>query len=342
MTLVDARTEAAEAIDAAAPDKVLFRPAIPTDGVTERGMLDEIARVGLRTASQSRTGTAGPAIVFVTAPARDEHAAIEIRAYTVTRDQANPTTSRGLAVVDIVEGALRKLPGDTLPPLEPQTVPVRLRETEPKSRGGFSVWRTRVLWPPSRWPSTSTDPAATPLASGVQAVREAAGAVAVAELGIDTSDATDVFRRGRTAAEVIEARWRGLLPRCEVDVVIDERYRARMGASRYDDGTREFDANIAQLVLAVTLSVCAASEAAADDAGLRLWQALSRASAVYPGTERTQFRARDYRPSAYDERAGCLVAHARADIEIRVPLSLPRERAVVERIDMETAFAGLD
>ena len=363
MNLYTSRAKAADAIESTIPDGVLVRPPIQADGIR----VDTIVALArfLSTAGSSKLRDEGPAIVVVTTPARRKHGAIEVRAYTLTRDRRSLVTGdglkmrdgikagRGLAVVDWVEEAIRGLPGSGLPILETETVPSPLPEDIGKT--SVRVWTTTALWP-----LAFPDSTAAGAGSSTSAIRDHVAAV------IETTlPATLTRQRGRTEADRRIAYYAGDVPRAWITLHTQREtiggspnFVARESMAWNDaDGLRWTAQAVTQTVI-VRVSVAHRTEPLADEAAIRIFAGLEGTTVNWPGafdgrvleagvmvTQRLTGGdyQQDIRPlqldrAEWDAEAGVAVARLQVSVEAMDPIEPATQSVQPTAVEKDVAF----
>ena len=220
MTLSEARAAAAGAIRAAAT-AAQVRRVLEVDVLHER-QIPAIAK-GLTPAHTGTRGTSGPADVCVMATGRRASQGIGITAVLIILDRVDldpewTGSGRGLAVHDVVAGALEGLPGHGLPRLlvesSMEQLPVAVQEAqagEPSIRSSdprvaLHVFTLHVEWPPA----FPVDPLASDVDSSTQAIREHVGAAITTGLPADSdaqAGAEEADRREAVIAGTVPRAW---------------------------------------------------------------------------------------------------------------------------------------
>lgn len=366
MTLRQARTATANKIQSSAPAGALWHNRVLEADVVRPSTL--ISLSSTLPAAESRTvGSAGPAIVIATAPKRDENNAIMICVYTVVRSRVDLKRAphgpgRGLAVVDIVEAALRSLPGTGMLPLqtvtEPSPLPVRYNDNQ------LGIWLTTCLWPPAVTTESVVEPDDPDAGGAVTRIRKRIGDGLAVALDLDANDDDDTLRRGETEARRRGALLAALVPRAAVHL---ESERSEFGGG-VDlvvrniefaglDGRLWMMPKVMRQDIIGTVTIWHQDEVKCDEAIRKLAQDLHDAYIVWPGkfdawvlqpddtTEVEEVTDGDHRrgfkiigrePAEWDVRAGLAKGELKVSIETDVPLEPATQRATLR--GMETTL----
>ena len=350
MTLATARNRAREAVVATMPAGALRVPPRMLDTARPDDMIGLSQQLG--EADTDPVGDIGPAVVglMVQGRAAPSHA-ITITAYTVVRGKLDVFTGRGLGVVDLVETALRTLPGSNLPPL---LVDSAVAPLPPAIKdGSISVIRTSVSWPTAIAPGVAAGP------SGMGAIRDhMAGAIADA-LGLAAGD-DDLLRRGETEGRMRDAAWRGLLPRGGVDLEPGELFLAP-ATWNATDGSQWHAERASYQPVQVAVSLWDNDYDSADAHAVSLAGDLAGGEVIWPGTFNAvvrdgqgvadavldigtygcEIRLLGITPAVWDSDAGAALAKVLVEVQLMEPLQRATMRVRPVTLEKTHELVGL-
>ena len=305
MNLSERRAAAAAAIRAAAADTELVQ-VMEVDSVAPADI--PVMADGLPDASIGTAGTRGPAICAVMADGRAETQAVMLTVYTVARSRlelklTQTGRGRGLAIVDVVEGALQELPGNGLPPLFVRTTVAALDTAARANDMTARVWITRCAWPPAEPGVPDGQELATPQGGAMGAIRTTVADAITRGMPLLTADdvtadatladraAADLLRRGIGEADYRHAIIDRLVPRCQI---ILQTQRETLGGQHdlavianqnwTDDTDRRWTARVAEQEIVATVKVWHRTELLADEAVARVMGQLDQARVAWPGS----------------------------------------------------------
>ena len=302
MTLSEARAAAAGAIRAAAT-AAQVRRVLEVDVLHER-QIPAIAK-GLTPAHTGTRGTSGPADVCVMATGRRASQGIGITAVLIILDRVDldpgwTGSGRGLAVHDVVAGALEGLPGHGLPRLlvesSMEQLPVAVQEAQAGEssirssdpRVALHVFTLHVEWPPA----FPVDPLATDVDSSTQAIRQHVGAAITTGLpaGSDAqAGAEEADRREAVIAGTVPRAWIVLRTQREsIGGAPDFVVRAPIFFRDAESPPRTWSAQAVTQTVVVVVHVAHRTEQLADASVISIAGELEGTSVIWPGV----FRAR--------------------------------------------------
>ena len=353
MTLSEARAAAAGAIRAAAT-AAQVRRVLEVDVLHER-QIPAIAQ-GLTPAHTGTRGESGPADVCVMATGRRASQGIGITAVLIILDRVDldpewTGSGRGLAVHDVVAGALEDLPGHGLPRLlvesSMEQLPVEVQEAKdgraPIARSdahvALHVFTLHVEWPPA----FPVDPLATDADSATQAIRQHFGAAITTGLpaGADAqAGAEEADRRAALIDGTVPRAWIVLRTQREaIGGAPDFVVRDPIFFNDSESPSRRWSAQAVTQTVVVDIHIAHRTEQLADAAGIRIAGELEGTSVTWPGA----FQARvlvggsmvtqrltggDY---SQDIR---LLMFERAEWDAEAGLAIARLQIMVEAVDL--------